>query len=498
MPRLLSTEGPALATADVNGDGLDDLYVGGAMWQPGTLLRAAARRHLPAGAHSPRSPRTASPRTWTRRSSTPMATDIPICTSSSGGNAVHGPRGTDARPTLPQRRPRPLRTRDATRSPSCTTTAACVAAGRLRRRRRTSTLFSAVVSVPGKYGVSPKSHLLRNDGTGRFTDVTLERAPGLVRGGDGHLGGLGGLRRRLAARPGGRRRVDARTRLPSGAWAARRSHRAGGTRGHEGWWSAVVGADVNGRRQAGPRARQPRTQLVRHRVARREPARLYVGDFAHNGTLQQILTTYKQRRELSDRRTRRASARRSRRCESRYPDVRVVRREHGRGHLRRPPTSRKARKLRGAHVRQRDRGERRQGEVRRCSRFHARRSSPRSTRSLADDFDGDGRMDLLLGGNFHGVPPILGRYDASYGLLLRGSRRRALRRGGHGAERRADRWPGAPHAHPTYGARPIRCGRTQRRRRRDAAAGRAAAFETAGDRTAPSSARSNAVMKSPC
>jgi enediyne biosynthesis protein E4 len=40
--------------------------------------------------------------------------------------------------------------------------------------------------------------------------------------------------------------------------------------------------------------------------------------------------------------------------------------------------------------------------------------------ALADDFDHDGRIDLLLGGNFYGVPPIIGRYDASYGLLLRG------------------------------------------------------------------------------
>ena len=41
--------------------------------------------------------------------------------------------------------------------------------------------------------------------------------------------------------------------------------------------------------------------------------------------------------------------------------------------------------------------------------------------ALADDYDGDGRTDLLLGGNFDGVTPMRGRYDASYGLVLRGN-----------------------------------------------------------------------------
>ena len=38
MPRMLSMEGPDMAVADVNGDGLDDAFIGGAKEQPGQLL----------------------------------------------------------------------------------------------------------------------------------------------------------------------------------------------------------------------------------------------------------------------------------------------------------------------------------------------------------------------------------------------------------------------------------------------------------------------------
>ena len=37
------------------------------------------------------------------------------------------------------------------------------------------------------------------------------------------------------------------------------------------------------------------------------------------------------------------------------------------------------------------------------------------------DVDADGNQDVLLGGNVYRVKPEVGRYDASYGLLLKGN-----------------------------------------------------------------------------
>lgn len=39
---------------------------------------------------------------------------------------------------------------------------------------------------------------------------------------------------------------------------------------------------------------------------------------------------------------------------------------------------------------------------------------------LVEDFDGDGMLDILIGGNFYASKPEVGRYDASYGVMLKG------------------------------------------------------------------------------
>jgi hypothetical protein len=38
---------------------------------------------------------------------------------------------------------------------------------------------------------------------------------------------------------------------------------------------------------------------------------------------------------------------------------------------------------------------------------------------LLDDYDGDGKKDVILGGNFYGSNMYQARYDGSYGLILK-------------------------------------------------------------------------------
>jgi hypothetical protein len=416
MPHLLSTEGPALAVADVNGDGLDDIYVGGAKWQQGKLFL-----QQPDGTFR------ASSQPAIAADSVDEDVDASFLDANgdghpdlfvvSGGNEFWG-NAEQLRDRLYMNDGKGNFTRAQNALPDFFENGSSVAVGDFNGDGRPD-LFVGSRVVARSYGLIPKSHLLQNDGTGRFTDVTLEKAAGLS-----EVGMVSSAAWIDYDHDG---KLDL---VVVGEWMpVRVFHQEGGKfvdRTKEagladtnGWWNSVQAVDLRG---------NGRQDLVLGNLGlnsylkawRKEPARLYINDFSHsgNGNVEQILTFYKNgvsypvagRDEI---------VRKIPSLRSKYPSYSSF-------GASRVEDIFPAEDLKSAQVREaytfasaiaRDNG----NGTFTIEQMPVEAQFAPIYASLAGDFDGDGRTDLLVGGNFYGVTPVYGRYDASYGLMMRGS-----------------------------------------------------------------------------
>ncbi len=178
LPHRQSDHGPALAIGDVDGDGHDDVFVGAAAGSPGCLyLQGRAGRFRKAG-----------PQPWAAHSHQELIGalffdadgdgDLDLYTAA--GSTEAGPSGAAYQDHLYRNEGGGTFAEIRDALPVMPGSTQRVAAADVDGDKDLD-LFVGGRNEPGAYPAAPRSFLLVNDGSGRFSDATADRAPVLDR-----------------------------------------------------------------------------------------------------------------------------------------------------------------------------------------------------------------------------------------------------------------------------------------------------------------------------
>ena len=413
MPKMLSTEGPLMAVADVNGDGLDDVFIGGAKGQSSAILIQ-------------------------RQDGSFLKSNEKLLAQDSAAEdigAVFFDATGDGKPDLYVSTGRsefsdgstPLEDRlylnDGKGNfrkavgalPPLAISGSRVAAADFDGDGAID-LFVGGRSIPGRYGLDPQSVLLKNDGRGHFTDVTDKVAPGLS-----HVGMVTDAVWKDIDGDGRPDLVVVGEWMPitiflnaGGGRLVKKDVR--GLEQSNGWWNRIIAGDFTGDGKVdfivgnlGLNTRLAATP--------KEPVTMYVKDFAGNGFVQQIISYYNGGKQyplaLRDDLLRSLPS-----FANRYRTYADYARQTTADVFPRESVSDAVVKnaYTFATTLVRNNGD---GTFTMVPLPLEAQIAP-VYGILATDVDGDGNEDLLMAGNFDGVKPEIGKMSAGYGVYLRG------------------------------------------------------------------------------
>ncbi|MHA4806890.1 VCBS repeat-containing protein [Flavitalea flava] len=414
--QMLSTQGPALATGDVNNDGRMDIYIGGARDQGGALYVQDDKGRF----------HRSNQKVWDadKQCEDTYAlffdadgdgdNDLFICSGSSefsGKSQALADRLyiNDGKGNF---------TRSAQGLPDSSgnyMSSSCVAAADYDGDGAAD-LFVGIRSKPNAYGYPCKSTILHNNGKGQFTDVTAIVCPALLTAGmvtdakwvDYDMDG------RIDLVVTGEY-MPIRIFHNDGGHFTERTGDAG-LASSNGWWNRLEIADLDN--DGYPDIIAGNHGLnSRFKASPTKPVSMYASDFDHNGTVEQVITCYNGDTAYP------MSLRHDLVAVLPYLKKRFLRYESYKlqtmadiftpGQLKEAVRCDAYRMASSVLMNQRN-GTFRIGALPGPAQF-----SPVYGISVLD-VNGDGNKDLVLGGNFFESKPEAGIYDASFGLLLVG------------------------------------------------------------------------------
>ena len=412
---MLSSEGPCICKGDLNGDNREDLYIGGSSGTPGSLFFQQANGQFlsvqkplfdtdkdsedtdcaifDANGDGKNDLYVASGSNEVSNSSSSLADRLYF--NSSGGKLVKSDQ------ILPA---------NQFESTSTVKPADYDLDGDID-------LFVGVRSTPFYYGLPASGFVLQNDGKGNYTDVTSKIIPSLKN--------IGMITDAVWIDYDNDKDVDL---LVVGEYMPLRIFQNNGGKftdvsknaGFEntnGWWNTVESADVNN---------DGYPDLVvgnhglnsRFRASMKQPIELYIHDFDQNGTIEQILCQYN--------------------GDKSYPfilrhdlvlQMPVLKKKYLKYNSYKnqqitdifdKPLLASALKLQANTLETVVYLNTGKGSFTKIPLPVEAQFSPVYAISI-NDFDGDNQLDILLGGNLYQSKPEVGRYDASYGLYLKGN-----------------------------------------------------------------------------
>ncbi len=172
----LSRQGPCMAKADVNKDGREDLFIGGAKDQPGQLFIQSANGKFSASSQPALTKDALSEDIAAEFFDADNDGDMDLYVSS--GGYEFNENDTALQDRLYLNNGKGGFTKKENALPPMLASKSCVRAGDIDGDGDMD-LFVGGRVVPGKYPVSPESFLLLNDGKGNFTNETGTIAPAL-------------------------------------------------------------------------------------------------------------------------------------------------------------------------------------------------------------------------------------------------------------------------------------------------------------------------------